>query len=70
MHTIIIRDTQFNVSTIELENLIKRSYFDTYTTRSNGSQRQIDVSGIDSFTIVTPHCTDTALELVKQFKGE
>ena len=67
MFTIIIRDTQFNISAIELDNLLKTSYYHTYTTNSNGSQRQIHLKGIDSFSIVAPHCTDKVLELVQQY---
>ena len=67
MHTVIIRDTQFNVSTVELERLLQTSYYNRFKTHSNGSQRQIDIKGIDTFSIVTPHCLDMAMELVKQY---
>jgi len=67
MKAVIIRDTQFNVSTAELEQLLKTSYYTEFKTHSNGSQRQIDIKGIDTFSIVTPYCLDTVMELVKQY---
>ena len=68
MHVVIIRGTQFPMSTNELDNLLKTSYYDTFTTHSNGSQRQINVQGIDNFSIVTPHCLDTAMDLVQKYQ--
>jgi len=67
MHTVIIKGTQFNVSTLELEQLLKTSYYDSYTSHTNGSQRQFNLKGIDMFTVVSAYALDTAGELIDQF---
>lgn len=61
------KETQFRLSAGETENLIKSEFIDKYTSRSNGSQRQLNITTVagNSFSIIEPACQSLALDLLK-----
>lgn len=67
MFVAIINKTEFIVTASQAENLVRTSYLESYTARSNGSQRQINIQEVSGNTlvIIEPACQSLVLDMLK-----